>query len=107
MSKDINDSGIFPTGGHVLVFPKPVEEKTAGGIFLPQTTRDTEQQAATIGTVVAIGLSAWLDLDDGHPWCKVGDTVSYARYSGVSMTGKDDQNYVLINDNDILAVLEY
>jgi chaperonin GroES len=103
--KSINQSGIIPTGGHLLVLPVKVEERTAGGIILPQETRDKEQQAATVGTLVEIGASAWTDLDDGKPWAEVGDKVSYAKYAGVSMQGKDNQTYVLINDNDVLAKL--
>lgn len=99
--------GIEPTGGHVLILPETVEEKTAGGLYIPATTRDKEQQAATSGTVIAIGDSAWKDLDDGKPWCKVGDKVSYARYAGVAMLGQNKKDYVLINDNDILAVLQF
>jgi len=102
---DINQSGIIPTGGHLLVYPDKVEEKTAGGIFLPQETRDKEQQAATIGTLVAIGPGAWADIDDGFAWADIGDKVSYAKYAGVSMKGQDGEFYVLINDNDILAKL--
>lgn len=102
---DINQSGIIPTGGHLLVLPKKVEEKTAGGIYLPQDTRDKEQQAATVGTLVAVGPSAWKDLDDGSPWAEAGDKISYSRYAGVSMEGEDGQSYVLINDNDVLARL--
>ena len=104
-TKNINQSGIVPTGGHLLVLPIKVEEMTAGGIILPQETRDKEQQAATMGILVAIGPGAWKDLDDGSPWAEVGHKVSYARYAGVSMLGKDNQNYVLINDNDVLAKL--
>ena len=105
MSEEINKSGIIPTGGHVLVLPDKVEAKTQGGIYLPETTIDQEQAAATIGTIVAIGPSAWKDLDDGSPWAEVGNTISYAKYSGVIMLGKDSESYVLINDNDILARL--
>ena len=101
----INQSGIIPTGGHLLVYPDKVEEITKGGIYLPQETRDKEQQAATIGTLVAVGPGAWFDIDDGYPWAEVGDKVSYARYAGVSMTGQDGKDYVLINDNDVLAKL--
>ncbi len=103
--KNINQSGIIPTGGHLLVLPVKVEERTAGGIILPQETRDKEQQAATVGTLIAVGPGAWFDLDDGTPWAAVGDKVSYAKYAGVSMQGKDGQSYVLINDNDVLAKL--
>jgi chaperonin GroES len=99
-----DESGIRPTGGHVLVKPEKVEEVTAGGIIIPDTVRDKEQQAATKGVVVAIGLSAWKDLDDGKPWCKVKDVVLYAKYAGIVMSGVDGEDYVLLNDNDLLAV---
>lgn len=100
----INKSGIVPTGGHLLVLPDKVEEKTAGGIYIPETSRDKEQQAATVGTLIAIGSSAWTDIDV-QPWAKAGDKVSYARYAGVAMVGQDKEQYVLINDNDVLARL--
>ena len=103
----MSEAKILPTGGHVLVKPEKVEEVTKGGIILTQTTRDSEQAAATIGTIVAIGPSAWKDLDDGTPWCKLGDKISYAKYAGVSMKGADNESYVLINDNDILSVLDF
>ena len=103
--QEINTSGILPTGGYLLVLPEKVEEKTAGGIYIPETSREKEQQAATIGKLVAVGPSAWKDLDDGSPWAEVGDKVSYSRYAGVSMTGQDKESYVLINDNDVLARL--
>lgn len=107
MNIESNEARINPTGGHVLVLPETVEEKTSGGIIIPDTIRDKEQQAATIGTVISIGPSAWKDLDDGSPWADVGDKVSYAKYAGISMTGADGKDYVLINDNDILAVLHF
>ena len=103
----INQSGITPTGGHLLVLPDKVEEKTAGGIYIPETAREKEQQAATVGILIAVGDSAWADLDDGKPWANVGDKISYSRYAGVSMKGADDESYVLINDNDVLAVLSF
>jgi len=103
----MNEAKIFPTGGHVLILPEKVEEKTQGGIIIPDTVIDKEQQAATIGKIIAIGPSAWKDLDDGTPWADVGNKVSYAKYAGVTMIGADKKHYVLINDNDILAVLDY
>ena len=103
--EQINKSGIIPTGGHLLVLPDKVEEKTAGGIYIPETSREKEQQAATSGTLIAVGPGAWTDLDDGQPWASVGDRISYSRYAGVSMKGQDDEDYVLINDNDVLARL--
>jgi len=103
--KKVNKSGIIPTGGHILVLPDKVKEKTSGGIFVPVTVRDKEQAAATSGRVISIGTSAWKDLDNGEPWAMVSERVSYARYAGVVMKGNDDVDYVLINDNDVLAIL--
>lgn len=100
-----NKSGIKPTGGHILVLPDKVEETTAGGIVLPESARDKEQAAATTGVLIDVGPSAWKDLDNGEPWAKIGDRVSYGRYAGVVLTGKDLVNYTLLNDNDILALL--
>jgi chaperonin GroES len=105
LTVEYNKSGIRPTGGHLLVLPDKVEEKTAGGIYIPQDTQEKEQQAATKGTLIAVGSGAWLDLDDGKPWAEVGDRISYSRYAGVTMTGQDSEQYVLINDNDVLARL--
>ena len=107
MSKEqvINNSGILPTGGHLLVLPDKIEEKTSGGIYMPETVRDQEQVAATKGTLIAIGPGAWIDLDDGQAWAEVGDRISYGRYAGISMKGQDGEDYVLMNDNDVLARL--
>ena len=55
---DVNQSGIIPTGGHLLVLPDKVEERTAGGLYIPDTTREKEQQAATVGKLIAVGASA-------------------------------------------------
>jgi chaperonin GroES len=100
-----HDPGIQPTGGHILVLPEVVEEVTAGGIIIPTDTREKEQQAATVGELVAVGPSAWKDIDDGKPWAEVGDKVSYSRYAGVTMQGMDGKEYILLNDNDVLARL--
>jgi len=103
--QDINTSGIVPTGGHLLVLPEKVEEMTAGGIYMPKTVQDKEQNFVTVGKLVAVGKSAWTDLDDGNPWAEVGDKVSYAKHAGFVMTGADGVDYILMNDNDVLARL--
>lgn len=97
--------GITPTGHHVLVLPDKVEEKTKGGIYLPQESQDDKQRAATKGLLVAVGPTAWLEFAKGEPWAKAGDYVSYAKYGGINMSGSDGEDYVLLNDQDILAVL--
>lgn len=112
--KEENKSGIYPTGGHILILPDDIEEadKTyraakKAGLVLPDTAKDKEQAAATSGIVIAIGPTAWYDIDDGSPWAAVGDRVSYGRYAGKVIQGQDNVSYTLINDNDILAKLVF
>jgi len=100
-----NKSGIKPTGHHVLVLPDKVEEKTSGGIYLAPQAREDEQRASTKGVLVAIGPTAWQEFADGKPWAQTGNYVLYARYGGINMPGEDGEDYVLLNDQDILAVL--
>ena len=92
-----NRSGINPTEYKVLVLPDKVEEKTAGGIYKPQTTRDRDQHAATTGTLVAISPMAF-KFDDWPPQYKdllpkVGDRVVYQKYIGSEIEGKDKETY--------------
>ena len=105
LKKTTNESGIIPTGGHILVLPDKVEEITKGGIYMPEVVQSKEQAAATSGTLIAVGPSAWKDLDDGSPWATIGDHINYGRYAGVVMKGHDGVDYTLLNDNDILARL--
>ena len=103
----INPSGIVPKGWRVLVRPKQTEEKTAGGIVLPKTTVDMEQLAQIDGTVVAIGEDCWADPQRfSGAWAKVGDTVMFGKYKGLTRTGKDGVVYRVISDTDIVCVLD-
>jgi len=101
-----NKSGIDPTGHHVLVLPDIVKEKTTGGIYLAPQSRDDEQRAATTGTLIAVGLSSWVEFANGEAWAAAGDHVSFAKYAGIEIDGIDQKKYTLLNDQDILAVLD-
>ncbi len=73
-----NESGFVPTGDLVLVLPPKIEEKTVGGIVLPQTTFDKEQISCRIGVVIDMGKEAPL-----HPRMDgigLGDKVLFPRY---------------------------
>lgn len=96
---------IEPVGHRVLVRPKKVEEKTAGGLYLPQQAQEAEQYATEEGELVAIGPQAWAAFDDGSPWANVGDVVTFARYAGKVVEGDDKVKYRLMNDEDIYAVI--
>lgn len=96
---------ITPCGHRVLVKPDPIEEVSKGGIVI--ATKVNEQQlkgATTTGTIVAVGMNAWKAFDDGKPWAEVGDRVSYAKYGG-KVIKDEDQDLVILNDEDILAIL--
>ena len=94
---------IYPLGHRVLVKPVKIEEKTASGIYLPQQTVEMEQAGIDKGEVVAIGDTAWKDERlGGAAWCKVGDTVIWARYAGKPVKDGDDL-YHLVNDEDLLG----
>jgi chaperonin GroES len=90
-----------PLDDRVVVEPTEAEEKTAGGILLPDTAKQKPQQ----GKVVAIGPGKLND--DGNRLAlavKIGDTVLYGKYSGsdVEVNGKELK---ILRESDILAKL--
>jgi chaperonin GroES len=103
-----NESGIYPTEYKVLISPRTVEEKTKGGIIIPDQTKERDQFAQMEGALVAVSPLAfsyddWKGADDKRP--KAGDRVLFAKYAGAVVTGKDGKDYRLVNDKDIGAVL--
>ena len=85
---------IIPLGDRVLVKAKDVEEKTASGIFIPQTAQEKTQ----IATVVAVG-------DDETIKVKAGQEIIHDKYAGTAI--KDNgEDYLILNYADILAVIE-
>jgi chaperonin GroES len=87
---------VKPLADRVLVEPAAAEQKTAGGIIIPDTAKEKPQK----GTVVAIGTGK----KDEPLTVKVGDKVLYGKYSGteISVEGKD---YLIMRESDILAVI--
>lgn len=101
-----NPSGIRPLEYKVLVRPEKVEEKTAGGIYIPEPVKDKEQHAQMQGVIIeksphAFSYEEWPD--GGQP--EVGDMVMFARYAGSAWKGKDGVDYMVMSDKDIVAVL--
>lgn len=83
------------------VKPDDAQEKTAGGIIIPQQAANLEQKAGMTGTVVAIGEGAF----DGQGTVKVGDRILYVRYAGTLFT-EDGVEYRYINDEDCISVFK-
>ena len=97
--------GIRPLEYKVLVKPQKVEEKTAGGIYLPDQIKEKEKFAKQEGILVAVGAIAFTDPD----WLdrpKPGDKVLFDKYAGCTVKGQDGEEYRLINDKEIGAVYE-
>lgn len=95
--------GILCLEFKVLVRPKEVAAKTAGGIILPDTTLEKDQHATTEGVVVNISRTAFT-FEVNAPRPELGDTVVFQRYAGLRLTGNDGVEYRLLNDKDVVAV---
>jgi chaperonin GroES len=87
---------VKPLADRVLVEPAAAEQKTAGGIIIPDTAKEKPQK----GTVVAVGTGK----KDEPMTVKVGDLVLYGKYSGteINVDGKD---YLIMRESDILAII--
>ena len=87
---------IKPIADRVVVEAAPAEEKTASGIYIPDTAKEKPQR----GTVVAVG-----DGKKDEPLTvKVGDQVLYGKYAGTEIT-YDGKGYLIMRESDIYAVL--
>lgn len=102
----MNKMGILPAGHRLLVKPaEDVEEFGGGLIAIPDSVKERFHMVQTKGELVAVGPTAWAAFGD-TPWAKVGDTVMFAKYSGLVIKGLDGQQYRLINDDDLIAVVD-
>ena len=87
---------IKPLADRVIIEPAQAEEKTAGGIIIPDTAKEKPQR----GTVVAVGPGK----KDEPMTVKVGDQVLYGKYAGTEIT-IDDANYLIMRESDIVALI--
>jgi chaperonin GroES len=88
---------IKPLADRVLILPAPAEEKTVGGIIIP----DTAKEKPLKGEVVAVGNGT----KDEDMVLKVGDHVLYGKYAGTEIEF-DGTKYLIMRQSDVLAVLE-
>lgn len=87
---------IKPLADRVLVKPAPAEEKTVGGIIIPDTAKEKPLQ----GSVLAVGNGT----KDEEMVLKAGDTVLYGKYSGTEIE-LEGEKYLIMRQSDVLAVL--
>ncbi len=118
-----NTSGINPVGNRVLIKPDAIEEKTKGGIIIPEKERERHEASASYGYVVAVGPDCFTHtvsitertkqgvwelverttVGYAGAWAKPGDRIAFTPYVARDSVGQDGEKYALINDEDILA----
>lgn len=90
-----------PLDDRILVVPVEAEERTAGGIVLPDSAREKPQR----GRVLCVGPGKLLDSGQrAEMHVSTGDEVLYGKYSGTEVT-VDDEEYLIIKESDVLAVV--
>jgi chaperonin GroES len=92
---------IRPLDDRVVVEPFEAEERTRGGIVLPDSAREKPQQ----GKVIATGPGKLLEKtgERGKMSLKVGDAVFYGKYTGTEVE-LEGEKYVILRESDVLAV---
>lgn len=93
MAQNLN---VTPLHDRVIIKPAAAEEKTAGGIIIPDTAKEKPQR----GTVVAAGTGK----KDEPVTVKVGDNVLYGKYAGTEIT-VEGNDYLIMRESDILAII--
>ena len=98
---------INPVEYKVLIKPDKVEDKSLGGIFIPEHIKDRQQFAVDRGEVISTGEGFFKALPGPVP--QIGDKVVFNRYAGslITIMNKDKvrEDYRLCNDKDICAIL--
>lgn len=97
MAEKLKVTPVAGTKNRVIVQPAAAEEKTAGGIIIPDTAKEKPQR----GIIAAVSST---DEDGNKPVVKVGDTVLYGKYAGteIQLEGND---YLIMRESDILAIV--
>ncbi|MDD4608626.1 MAG: co-chaperone GroES [Bacteroidaceae bacterium] len=87
---------VKPLADRVLILPAPVEEKTIGGIIIPDTAKEKPMN----GTIVAVGQGT----KEEEMALKEGDKVLYGKYAGTELE-HDGVKYLIMRQSDVLAIL--
>lgn len=98
----VSSANIKPLADRVLVRPQEHEERTKGGIVLPDTAKEKPQ----MGKVLAVGPGRLLESGQRVAMeVKEGDTILYSKYAGTEIKVNGEE-LLLINERDILAIVE-
>lgn len=92
---------IKPLGDRIVIKVLEKEEKTKGGIVLPDTAKEKPQK----GEVLAVGSGEIIDGKKVELEVKVGDQIIFSKYAGTEIK-LDDEEYLILRQNDVLAILQ-
>jgi len=93
-------ASIKPLGDRVVVRPQPAEEKTASGLFIPDTAKEKPQR----GTVLAVGPGKVENGTKVDMTVSTGDVVLYGKYSGTEIA-MDNEDVLIMRESDILGIV--
>ncbi len=91
-----------PLGDRVIIKPLEAEQKSKGGILIPDTAKERPQE----GEVVAVGKGKFQGDKLVALEVKVGDKVLYGKYSGTEIKSREGEEYLILREEDILAVVK-
>lgn len=103
-----NTSGLRPLEFNLIVKQDEVAENTKGGLVKPVELVEKEKHAQTRGVIVAVAPMAFNDdiLPDSETKPKAGDRIAWTRYAGGLVEGTDGEEYRVIKDKDVVAMIE-
>jgi len=94
---------IKPLADRIVVKPLEAQEKTKGGIVLPDTAKEKPQE----GKVVAVGKGKATEDGKVIPLeLKAGDRILYGKYSGTEITTKEGEEYLIMKEEDVFAIVK-
>lgn len=94
---------IRPLADRIVVKPLEAEEKTKGGIVLPDTAKEKPHE----GKVIAVGKGKMLESGNIQPLeVKAGDRILYGKYSGNEVTTKEGEELLIMREEDVLAIIK-
>jgi chaperonin GroES len=98
-----SNMNIQPLADRVIVRPLEAEEKTKGGIILPDTAKEKPQE----GEIIAVGKGKVLENGNVQAMeVKKGDRILYGKYSGSEIKTKDGEDLLIMREEDILAIIK-
>ena len=93
---------LVPLGDRVVLKQLVAEETTKSGIVLPGQNKEKPQQAE----VIAVGPGGMVNGNEVKMEVSVGDKVIYSKYSGTEVKVDEDEEYIIVSQSDILAIIK-